>query len=122
MVSSEIEMAIKIGKARLRPERTDPQFLATLSKLGINLDKELWASDVTLSPDLRALTTHGGDNSIIRFAKRCCADNNDADWEYFMWGICYLFPVASMNSLLFYTNLQWQTTYSHVDYFLQGLE
>lgn len=121
MPSSEIELAIKIGKARLKPERQDPQFLATLSRLGINLDKEQ-LSQVERSRDLQSLTTHGGDNSFVHLAQQYKDMGALQHFCYFIWGINYLYPSSSMPFILPEFNRIFGMEWIHADEMLLHFE
>lgn len=102
-LSSEILMAIKIGKAKVEPVKYD-KLCNTLSKLDVDIRKDA-ISDSSLSNDLRMLTTHEGDVSFFRFADAAKLDSYVMkDFCYFIHGINYMYPESSMGPIIEYFN------------------
>lgn len=99
-MTSEIELAIKIGKAKLNPNHhRNIRLLQTLSKLDINLNTDP-TTDSSLSYDLRELCTHGGDISLLNFVREYYNNITDSWYKeqlmFFFTGIAYLYPVSSI--------------------------
>jgi hypothetical protein len=105
-MSSEIEMAIKIGKLIYNPEDYGSKQLAkTIALLDVHLEVKP-KQGYHLSLNLRTLVEHRGDISFKRFIEEKLAniaeDTNGYDFyemeqlAYFIRGIGYLYPPTSM--------------------------
>lgn len=105
--SSEIELAIKLGKARLEPDNYESkELIRCLKFVDIDLSKDP-AGDLSLSKCLRAFTEHAGDKSLIKFIEECSKEVTstfDNEWMnkyrfkrmcFFILGINYLYPASS---------------------------
>jgi hypothetical protein len=107
MLSSEIEVAIKIGKAVYLPYDLDSkELINTLNKLDIDLSQRPY-HNTHLSQDLRTLVEHKGDVSFQRFIEEHLKDIKDSapggfnelyakqQLKFFLRGIFYLYPASS---------------------------
>jgi len=105
-MSSEIELAIKLGKLIYDPTDYGSQQLAKTVEIldvAINIKPTL---DYHLSFHLRTLVEHKGDVSFVRFIEEKLSDiahdtEGYAYWSmeqlaYFIRGIGYLYPPSSM--------------------------
>ena len=107
--SSEIDMAINIGRAIYQPDMYESkQLLPVLAKLDIDLSK--WPlSDRALSKDLRVLCRHEGDVSLEKFMREYYPQIQTDVYiksmiKCFFRGILYLYPGGSFESLIRYAN------------------
>lgn len=110
-MSSEIEVAVKIGKVKLKAfhKNNESEYLelkSAFETLGVKLEKDPINSSY-LNKHLRAITTHHGDKSFIRYMGEDLGNTNKDQVELaaFILGICYLYPFSSfVDSILPYLN------------------
>jgi len=104
--SSEIQLAIKIGRVVIDKERDTLESVRmreVLSKLDINLDR-LPTFDSHMSKDLRELVSHWGDSSLISHVQEHYLSENKYDLRrlaQFIVGIGYLYPPTSLQQSIF---------------------
>jgi hypothetical protein len=101
-MSSEIELAIKLGRCILNPEHYESKVLKkTLDELGINI-----YNNDRINKHLQAFCEHRGDVSLIQYVADFADGNYFTDklqcrnLAYFITGLNLLYPMGSMEYIL----------------------